>query len=160
MNLLFIAKITDLGSVAEIAGQLTDEIKNNNKLIIFLTVVMIFDILVVAAKLISDFTLKNLDKKIHGANARENKRIDIYEKIYLLMNELTFIEGRESEKIINKVTEVERFLSANLIYISKDIEKAIFKFTDYNKSVATDYRKKNYATEKEILNLFKGYFNK
>nr|WP_315419953.1 hypothetical protein [uncultured Pedobacter sp.] len=101
-----------------------------------------------------------MDKGIHSANLKEQKKINLYEQIYAKMDEITNIDPRDSSLILMKVTELERFFKLNFLYIHKQVEKIIFKFTDYNKAISQNISLKNFDTEVEFVTALKDHFNK
>ncbi len=154
------AQMLDLGNFKEISEQLSNQVQDNTKFLIGLGVVILIDILLLGARIWSDFSIKSMDKGIHSANLKEQKKINLYEQIYAKMDEITNIDPRDSSLILMKVTELERFFKLNFLYIHKQVEKIIFKFTDYNKAISQNISLKNFDTEVEFVTALKDHFNK
>ena len=92
---------------------------------------------------------------------REDRRLVIIEDIYKELVAYTYIlDPKEFIKTTSKTALLERKLSENYIYIGKNLNKKIVDFIDYTKSVASDYRKKDFKRESQLLDIIEKEFNK
>lgn len=151
--------MTDFDSLQTVIDNLSKDLNSNTKLLFVIGALLLTDILLTAVRIFFDFRLKRLEKNIFSANQKEEKRIKIYEDIYQKIDLLTYVEPRESETILIRVTEIDRYISRNYLYISKDVTKVINEYCDYYRQVSTDYRKKNIKTESTLIQRYKSLFN-
>jgi hypothetical protein len=74
---------------------------------------------------------------------------------------MTFFSGKDdSENLLKSIQETEKNISSNKIYIVKKELKLMYNVTDYFKTVASDYRKKDYALEIKLFDKLSDTFNK
>lgn len=105
--------------------------------------------------------LKNKEDKSYRLKIREDRRITIYESLYKLIEELTYFDGRiNNDDLLNKIAGIDRYISQNGIYISKQMRTAIINCLDYYRSITIDFRKKNISSETYYLNEIESLFNK
>lgn len=153
--------MNNLGILKEILGKYGDDIALNNKLIIALLVFILINLLTTLINIISQHNLKSKDKKIISFQIKETKRIHIFEKGYHKLDNLSFFDGKnESVALLEKIQESERFISKNKMYIGKKELKAMYEITDYYKTVASDFRRKDYSKEIQLFETFSKLFNK
>lgn len=150
----------DSSIILEQIDSLGKEIQGNSKLLWAIGSLLIADIILVGIRIIADFKLKNLDKSIASFNIKESKKILVYENLYKMMNDLTFVLQNESTLILDKISEIERFNNENYLYIKDDANTIINDFCNYFRRVLTDFRTKKLETELEFLSKFKECFNK
>jgi hypothetical protein len=110
-------------------------------------------------KVISEHKVKNLEKKIFSFNKKEEKRIGIYEAIYGKLDALTYVDPRQSAVLVSMVTEIDRYVSLNNLYISKSIADVINRYCDYYRQVSTDFRRKDVRSENLMIQEYKNLFN-
>ncbi|AUC80947.1 hypothetical protein [Lacinutrix sp. Bg11-31] len=153
--------MNNLGILKKLIEQLETDLSTNNKLIIALIIFVLLNFILTGINIYFQFKLKNKDKEINHHNLRESKRIEHQEKLYILLESLTYFDGKASEK--NKfqktITEINKFLTQKRLYLNKDIIKISQEFTDYNTQILVDYRKKNYEKEILILEKYNTKFN-
>jgi hypothetical protein len=152
--------MTDVELFEKLCEQFQGTLSVNNNLSYSILGLLIVNIVMSALKLFSEFKLKSYETTIHKSNIRESKRIDICEKIFLDLTELSYIDPHESNSIISSVTTIERSCAKNGLYLNASVEKNIFSICDYFKSIATDFRKKDLKMEKQLFDKFKTSFNK
>jgi hypothetical protein len=147
--------MNNLGGLLKLIEQLESDLSTNNKLIIALSIFVLLNFVLAGLNIFFQFKLKNKDKEINHHNLRESKRIENQERLYILLESLTYFDGNPKGKdaFQKTITEINQFLTQKRIYLNKDIIKISQEFTDYNTQILVDYRKKNY--EKEILILEK-----
>ena len=105
--------------------------------------------------------VKLADNNIYKKKIREDRRLVIIEDIYKELVAYTYIlDPKEFIKTTSKTALLERKLSENYIYIGKNLNKKIVDFIDYTKSVASDYRKKDFKRESQLLDIIEKEFNK
>ncbi|HLO69780.1 MAG TPA: hypothetical protein VK167_02860 [Flavipsychrobacter sp.] len=150
----------DSGTISEVISDLSNNVKSNEKLLYVLIGLLVTDIILTLIKVYFDFRLKSLDKKIYRANIIEDNSVQITAKIFKELNDLTYILPNSAHTIIPKIITIERFYNDNLIFINSDILPCIREICDYFKSVAGDYRKKNYQTEATLFRNFIQKFQK
>jgi len=136
------------------------DIQNNTKLLIAMSIFILINLIVTFVNIWAQVKLKNKEKKIYSFNLKEVRRIEISEKLYNQLDNLTFFDGKNNNEIfLIKIQELEKFVSSNKLYISKNVFKNVQGFSDYFKSVLVDYRKKDYAKEMELTENFCNIFN-
>jgi len=118
------------------------------------------DIILTGVKIFFDFKLKRLDKNIFSANKKEEKRIEIYETLYSQLDALTYIEPKQSAQLVAKISEIDKYVSKNNLYISDKAMGIINRYCDYFRQVSTDFRKKDVRSETDIIRAYKELFNK
>lgn len=153
--------MNNLGILQKLIEQLESDITTNNKLVIALSIFVLLNFILTGINIYFQFKLKNKDKEINHHNLRESKRIEHQEKLYVLLESLTYFDGSTKSKNEFKktLTEINKFLTQKKIYLNKDIIKISQEFTDYNTKLLVDFRKKNYEKEMTILDKYNTKFN-
>ena len=150
--------MNNFGILKDLIESYSKDIALNNKLLVALLVFISINLITTIINIISQHRLKNKDKKIISFKIKEGKRISIFETIYQKLDEMTFFSGKDdSEKLLQ---ETEKHISSNKIYIGKKELKLMYVATDYFKTVASDYRKKDYAEEIKFFDKLSATFNK
>ncbi len=109
----------------------------------------------------SQFKIKKIEKEVHRANIINVNKIKVLELIFKEMQELTILTPKNNDRsFLKKITNLERIRSKNRLYIDKNFDKIIIRFSDYCKGVLTNIRLKNIVLEEELLDDFKKQFNK
>jgi len=136
------------------------DIQNNTKLLIALIVFISINLIVTFINIYAQIKLKNKEKKIYSFNLKEKRRIETSEELFKMLDELTFFDGKNTnDSFLTKIQTLERYVSSNKLYISKDVQSIVQDYNDYFKSVLTDYRTKDYAKEIEFTKCFCNIFN-
>lgn len=153
--------MNNLGGLLKLIEQLENDLSTNNKLIIALSIFVLLNFILAGINIYFQFKLKNKDKEINHHNLREVKRIENQEKLYILLERLTYFDGTTKAKIAfqKQITDINKFLTQKKIYLNKDIIKISQEFTDYNTQLLVDYRKKSYEKENIILEKYNTRFN-
>jgi hypothetical protein len=63
-------------------------------------------------------------------------------------------------KSVPKLSKIERKIAENKLYISDRMNDKITKYIDYLKGVMSDFRRKNFEKEKDLLMKIETEFNK
>lgn len=149
--------IKDFDVLENLVREFGSEISQNSKLILVLIGLAAIDIIIALIRMVADFRLKNKEKAIHSFTLKEKTRIDVLTKIYFDLDEL----GQESDPqiLLQKVTEIERYVNRNSLYIRKGYETIISNALDYFKSIMTSPRKKNYQTEMDFMKSYRNLFD-
>ena len=138
----------------------SQEINTNTKLIIALICFICVNLVVTLLNIYSQNRLKNKEKKIFSFNLKEKRRIEILEILYNMMERLSNFDGKENHEIfLNDIKEFELYVNTNKLFISKSIQKIITEYSDYQKNVLVDFRKKSYEFEIKTFNKFYNCFN-
>lgn len=153
--------MNNIGITQKLIEQLESDLSTNNKLIIALIFFVLLNFILTGINIYFQFRLKNKDKEINNHNLRESKRIEHQEKLYGLLERLTYYDGSSSEKnkFQKQITVINQFLTQKRIYLNKEIIKITQEFTDYNTQILVDYRKKNYEKEMNLLEKYNNKFN-
>ena len=105
--------------------------------------------------------IKNQEKEIYKRKIREDRRITVIEEIYKELVSYTYIMNQKDlAKSLSKLSKLEKKLAENRLYIDKKMNDKITSFIDYIKGLMSDYRKKNFAVEEDLLNKIENEFNK
>ena len=153
--------MNNFGILKDLMEGYSKDLALNNKLLVALLIFISLNLITTIINIISQHSLKKKDKKIISFKIKEEKRIFIFEKIYQLLDEMTFYSGRDdSEEFLSSIQETEKYISSNKIYIGKKEQKLIYNITDYFKTVVTDFRKKDYSKETELFDKLSSNFNK
>lgn len=153
--------MNNFGILKELIESYSKDIALNNKLLIAVLIFILINLFTTIINIISQHRLKNKDKKIISFKIKEEKRILIFEGIYRELDKMTFFSGKDdSEQLLQSIQEIERNISSNKIYIGKKELKIMYETTDYFKTVASDFRRKNYESEIEFFDRLSNVFNK
>lgn len=105
--------------------------------------------------------VKNLEKRIYKQKVREDKRLTIIEDIYKELVSLTYILDKdEIKQKIDHVSELEKKIATNKLYIDNNMHSKLICFVDYTKNIMVDFRKKDFKTEKMLLKEIENEFNR
>ena len=121
---------------------------------------IILNILVAIVNWLIQKNVKSQDNQIYRKKVREDRRIIIIEDIYKEFVSCTYIfNSKETTNLIIKISELEKRLSENRLYINKSLNNKLTLFIDYLKEIATDFRKKVFNKENKMLNDIEKEFN-
>lgn len=135
------------------------EINTNSNLTFALICFISLNLIVTIMNIFSQNRLKNKEKKIFSFNLKEKRRIEILEELYNKMENLSNFDGKErSDEFLLQIKEMEAFTNKNRLYLPKQIQKITNEYSDYLKSVLTDFRKKNYEFEINVFNKYSKLF--
>jgi len=152
--------MNNLGAYEKLFELYSNDIQNNTKLIIVLSIFIIINLIVTILNIISANRIKNKEKKIFSYNIKETKRIDIYEKLYHLVENLTNIDSIHNDEILlDEMRKIEQYVSKNNLYISKNIKNCTNEILDYFKSVLINIKLKDYKLEFSLLDKYSKIFN-
>ncbi|MGO4921464.1 hypothetical protein [Maribacter spongiicola] len=153
--------MNNIGILKDLLQTYADDIEKNNQLLIALLVFISINFLTTIINIISQHKLKSKDKNIISFKIKEQKRISIFESIYIKLDKMTFLDGRtESEELLQLIQNVEKLISKNKLYIHKKNRKLMYDITDYFKTTLTDYRKKDYSKEIKLFDKLSSNFAK
>lgn len=152
--------MNDYGALKDLMENSNSEINTNSKLAFILICFISINLIVTLLNIFSQNRLKNKEKKIYSFNIKEKKRIDISEELFTQLDKLTFFNGKDDNDIfLNKIQILEKYVTSNRLYISKNTYRNVQEQCDYFKSVLADYRKKDYAKELGFTKNFCIIFN-
>lgn len=152
--------MNDYGALKDLMENSNSEINTNSKLAFILICFISINLIVTLLNIFSQNRLKNKEKKIYSFNIKEKKRIDISEELFTQLDKLTFFNGKDDNDIfLNKIQILEKYVTSNRLYISKNTYRNVQEQCDYFKSVLADYRKKDYAKELGFTKNFCTIFN-
>lgn len=138
----------------------SNDIQNNTKLLIALSVFILLNLIVTLTNIYAQVKLKNKEKRIHSFNLKEKRRIEVAEELFRQLDLLTFYDGKsDNEEFLLGIKDIEKYVSANRLYISKNVLTIIQDFADYFKSILVDFRRKDYAKEMAFTSSFCKIFN-
>lgn len=138
-------------------SEITKNTENMNILITFILI----NILTTIIQIVSNFMLKSKEKSIYSHNLKENKRIKKLEECYNKLEKLTYFDGKNDNEIfLNKIAEIDTFVTTNGLYIDSKYFKIINEINDYFRTVLSDFRKKDYKREKILFSNYTSEFNK
>lgn len=153
--------MNNFGILKELIESYSEDIALNNKLLVAILIFILINLFTTMINIISQHRLKNKDKKIISFKIKEEKRILIFERIYQELEKMTFFSGKnDSEQLLQLIQVTERNISSNKIYIGKRELKLMYETTDYFKTVASDFRRKNYESEINFFEKLSNVFNK
>lgn len=105
--------------------------------------------------------VKNIDNKIYKNKVREDRRIKIIEEIYGELVSFTYIlDKNEMVNSISKVSNLQKKVSENRLYIDSKMNDKITMFIDYLKNLMSDFRHKDFREEQKMLTNIEKEFNK
>jgi len=153
--------MNDFSALNEIIEKLSNGISDNYKLMITLSFFVVLNLILAITNIIVQFKLKNKDKDINDHNLRETKRIDQQRLLYNMLESLSYYDGSRNDlqSYHDKVSEINKFLTRERLFLSKELIKLSQNYTDYFLGVLSDYRTKSYEKEMEILDTFCNIFN-
>ncbi len=123
--------------------------KNNHSLILTLIILISINIGVEVIRFIGMLILANKDRSNKKQLLIDEKRIKILEQLFESMDSLTLFDKNESKQMLDKIKEINLFLTKNKLYIPKKFQNHTSQILDYFKNILTDYRLK--SIEKEII---------
>lgn len=133
------------------------EILNIKYIFIFILV----NLIIALANWLIQKNIKSLENKIYMRKVREDKRISIIEEIYKELVSYTYIlDKKEIQLKIKSLSELEKRIASNKLYIDYKMNSKITNFIDYIKDIMADFRKKDFKKEKTLLNEIEKQFNK
>ena len=130
--------------------------KNNHYLLITLIILISINIVVEIVRFIGTLIITNKEKSNKKALLIEEKRIKILEQLFQTLDSLTLFDKSESILMLEKIKEINLFVTKNKLYIPKTFQNHTSDILDYFKNILTDFRFK--SIEKEI-NLFEKFCN-
>jgi hypothetical protein len=141
-----------------------DIIKANNEntksLIIALIVLVSINIGIELFRFITSLILSNKEKKNKRQLLIEEKRIKVLEQLFQSLDSLTLLDKSEEVPLLEKIKEINQYITKNKIYIPKSFQNSATKILDYFKNVLTDFRQKSIEKETLLFKKFCDEFNK
>lgn len=127
----------------------------------YIIVFIILNLLIAFINWLIQKNVKKLEERIYKKKVREDKRITVIEEIYKDLVEYTYIlDPLEFTRSIERTALLEKKIVINRLYIDNKLNNKITSFLDYTKSVASDFRKKDFKIETFLLNDIIKEFNK
>lgn len=127
----------------------------------YIIIFFVINLIIVLINWAIQKNIKKLDNVIYRQKVREDKRITILENLYKEFVTFTYILDREIIKTeISKISAIEKTVSENRIYINSQMNKNITDYLDYLKKIISDFRYKNFETERKLLKRIEDEFNK
>jgi hypothetical protein len=127
----------------------------------YIIVFIIINIMVAVVNWLIQKNVKNIENKIYKKKVREDRRISVIEEIYKELVSFSYIYSQEEMSLaISKISNLEKKVSENRLYIDSKMNDKLTIYLDYLKNLLTDFRHKNFKTEKMMLNNIEKEFNK
>lgn len=127
----------------------------------YIIIFFVINLIIVLINWVIQKNIKKLDNVIYRQKVREDKRITILENLYKEFVTFTYILDRDIIKTeISKISAIEKTVSENRIYIDSKMNKNITDYLDYLKKIISDFRYKNFETERKLLKRIEDEFNK
>ncbi len=127
----------------------------------YIIVFIILNIIIAVVNWWIQRNVKNIDNKIYKNKVREDRRIKIIEEIYGELVSFTYIlDKNEMINSISKVSNLQKKVSENRLYIDSKMNDKITTFIDYLKNLMSDFRHKNFKEEQKMLTNIEKEFNK
>lgn len=149
-------KEIDLKTIELLINEKIDVVNFN-----YIAIFVLLNLIIAIANWIIQRNVKKIENKIYKKKVREDKRITIIEEIYKDLVSYTYImDPINFSKSIKKTSMLEKKIVENKLYIDNSLCKKITKYLDYTKDVASDFRKKDFKKETELLESIVKEFNK
>jgi len=132
----------------------------SNNLIYVLIVILGLNILTGVIRFILDRNLKNHEKSIHKKNLINAKSIEVQERIYEKMEELSLYIKGEEQVMLEEIESLGRYISNKRIYLPNRIYVIIEELLDYYRMLVNDSGMKDLRTEKRLFDEYAKEFNK
>ena len=153
--------MNNLGAYEDLLKIYSEDIQQNTKLVVALTVFIVINLIVTILNIVSQHVLKTKDKKIFSFTIREKKRVEHFENVYQKFDRLTFYNGRQdNDEFLNEVQDLMQFITKNKLYFKKKERDLMIEYADYFKTVLSDFRKKDLQLELSYSDKLEKAFNK
>jgi hypothetical protein len=127
----------------------------------YIFIFIMLNLLIAIINWIFQSNIKSAENEIYRKKVREDRRILIIETIYKNLVEFTFLfTQQELINDIQKLSNIEKNISENKLYINKSLHNKLISYIDYIKEITTDFRKKDFKKESDLLNNIEVEFNK
>lgn len=127
----------------------------------YIIVFIIVNIIIAIVNWLIQRNVKNIENNIYKKKVREDKRITIIEEIYKELVSFSYIFNQEEMSLaISRISFLEKKVAENRLYIDSKMNEKITIYLDYLKKLLTDFRHKNFKTEKIMLKNIEKEFNK
>lgn len=127
----------------------------------YIIVFLVINIIVALVNWLIQRNVKNIENKIYKQKVREDRRISVIEEIYKELVSFSYIYNQDEMSLaISKISSLEKKVSENRLYIDAKMNNKITTYLDYLKKLLTDFRHKNFKTEKTMLDNIVKEFNK
>lgn len=149
--------MNDYSSLKDIIDSIN---KNNHSLILTLIILISINIGIEVIRFIGMLILANKDKSNKKQLLIDEKRIKILEELFQSMDSLTLFDKTESTQMLEKIKEINLFVTKNKLYIPKSFQNHTSDILDYFKNILTDYRLKSIEKETVLFEKFCNEFSK
>lgn len=149
--------MNDYTAIKELVEQSTSQ---NSTLTITLIILISINIGVEIIRFIGMIILSNKDRSNKKQLLIEEKRIKILEQLFQNLDSLTLYDRSEQTQLLEKIKEINLFVTKNKIYIPKKFQSHTTEILDYFKNVMTDYRLRSIEQESKLFEKFCNEFNK
>lgn len=134
--------------------------KNNNSLLIALIILISINIGIELFRFIGMIILSNKDKSNKRQLLIDEKRIKVLEQLFQSLDSLSLHDKSESSQMLEKIKEINLYVTKNKLYIPKPFQRNTSDILDYFKNVMTDYRLKSIEKETQLFEKYCNEFNK
>ena len=153
--------MNNLGVLNKLIESYSGDLMLNSKLLIALSIFIFINLITTIINIYSQHVLQTKEKKIFSFTIKEKRRIEIFEEIYLLLDNLSFFDGRsDNAEFLIQIQSTEQVISSHKLFLPKKEQILIYNISDYYKTVLTDHRKKNYENETELFKKLEDEFRK
>ena len=140
--------------------KLLELLANQNKSLFIALIILIgLNIGVEIFRFFSMIVLSNKEKKTKIDLLKEEKKLEIIEKLFKTLDKLRLYDKTQSQEMLSEVKIINRFMSENKLYIPDKIRNISIDILDYFKNVMTDYPQKDLEKEEKLFNKFYNEFN-
>lgn len=150
----------DLDVFEKMLNSIDSKLSENAKFILPLIVVVSINIVIGIISLLTQIHLKNKDVEIHKINIRENKKIDVLEKVFQELIKLKNYDRTQTTQLISSILSIERLCQSNGLYIDKRMNVILNSILDYFKTIATNFRNKDIKKESKLFDDYTRAFNR
>jgi len=152
--------MNDFSLITGLFDTYSKDIQSNSKLLITVIIFISINLIITLINIYAQVSLKEKEKKIFSFNLKEKKRIEVFEVLFVKLDLLTFFDGKvNNANFLIDIQNIDKYVTSQRLYIPNALFKVVQEYNDYYKSVLSDYRKKNYATEIDLSNKLCLIFN-
>lgn len=137
-----------------------DALKNSNSLIMTLVVLISINIGVEVIRFFGMLFLSKQDKSNKRQLLIEEKRIKVLEQLFQSLDTLTLYNRDEEVLMLEKIKEINLYMTRNKLYIPKSFQKCTSEILDYFKNILTDFRLRSIEKEVQLFDKFCNEFER
>ncbi|MFC4209549.1 hypothetical protein ACFOWA_00055 [Pedobacter lithocola] len=152
--------LSRMGDVKDTVESICQNIGKANYLIVFLLIALAINLIATVGRIVVDIFLKNKDKGIHKANLITSKSIEVQKDVYDNIFSLSNFDVNQSQELFDEITEIKNKIKKERIHFDKKLFKIAFEALDYFLVVSTDYSKKDFKFEDEVMMLYAEQYRK